>query len=335
MTAEVLTALRRRSVELASLHPGGSHHDLARWGAGLGGVRVVGLGEATHGSREFFTLKHRLVEYLVTEQAFTVFALEADQDRCRALDAYVTSETGDAVQGLRELGYWTWTTQEVLALLTWLHTYNATAPTDRRVRVVGVDPSQLRRRGVAGRDRAMAETVLGLGERKVVLWGHNGHISARYVTGRVKAAGGRLRDELGSAYYALGLTFHHGSFQALSWTVRGLRGPEEFAVGMPPRRSLERTLGAIGFGDQLVDLRGALEDADLDGWARRRQRMRSIGSITLPLVRDQFAAVVPAQDFDGIVLVRTTTRARPLTRIPDPDMETYRGGAVYGPDRRG
>lgn len=311
MTAEILAALRRRSVELASPRPGGAHDDLVRWATGLSGVRVVGLGEATHGSREFFTLKHRLIEYLVTEQAFTVFALEADQDRCRALDAYVTGGAGDAARGLRELGYWTWATQEVLALLCWLRAYNATAPAGRTVRVVGVDPPSSRGRGVAGRDQVMAEIVLGLGEAKVVFWGHNGHISARYVSGRAKAAGGWLRDELGSAYYALGLTFHHGSFQALSVTMRGLRGPDEFAVGMPPKRSVEHTLGAIGYGDQLVDLRGGLEDVALRGWAGRRQRMRCVGSITLPLGR-QFASVVPAHDFDGIALVRSTTRARPL-----------------------
>ncbi len=312
MTAEVLTGLRRRALELRSLHPGGAHDDLAGWGAGLGGVRVVGLGEATHGSREFFTLKHRLVEYLVTQQQFTVFALEADQQRCRALDAYVTTGVGDAGQGLRELGYWTWHTCEVAALLTWLRAYNSTAPAGAAVRVVGVDPSDPRRRGVAGRDRAMADAVLGLAERKAVFWGHNGHVSARYVAGRLKAAGGYLRDELGAAYYALGLTFHHGSFQALHLTVRGLRGPREFAVGLPPRRSLEHTLAAIGYGDQLVDLRCAADDADLGGWAGRRQRMRSFGSFMLPLAGDQFASVVPAQDFDGIALAQCTTRARPL-----------------------
>ncbi|MGH3981282.1 MAG: erythromycin esterase family protein [Pseudonocardiaceae bacterium] len=312
MTEKVLTALRQRSVELSSLHPGGAHDDLAKWGEGLSGVRVVGLGEATHGSREFFTLKHRLVDYLVTQQGFTVFALEADQDRCVALDAYVTTGKGDPVQGLRDLGYWTWNTQEVLALLTWLRTHNATTPPDRAVRVVGVDPSDPQRRGVAERDHAMAQAVLELGERKVVFWGHNGHISARFVSGRLKATGGYLREQLGRAYYALGLTFHHGSFQALRLTVRGLRGPEEFAVGLPPRRSLERTLAAIGYGDQLVDLRGGGEDADLGGWAGQRQRMRCFGSITLPLAGDQFASVVPARDFDGIAFARCTTRARPL-----------------------
>jgi erythromycin esterase len=42
-----------------------------------GGVRVVGLGESTHGTAEFFRLKHRLVEYLVTAHGFRTFAMEA------------------------------------------------------------------------------------------------------------------------------------------------------------------------------------------------------------------------------------------------------------------
>jgi erythromycin esterase len=38
---------------------------------------VVALGEAAHGTREFFHFKHRLFEYLVSELGFSVFALEA------------------------------------------------------------------------------------------------------------------------------------------------------------------------------------------------------------------------------------------------------------------
>ena len=44
----------------------------------VGDARVVALGEATHGSREFFQLKHRMLEFLVEEMGFTVFAIEAN-----------------------------------------------------------------------------------------------------------------------------------------------------------------------------------------------------------------------------------------------------------------
>lgn len=290
----------------------GVHLDLHGWGAGLGGFRVVGLGEATHGSREFFTFKHRLVEYLVTRHAFTVLSLEADHDGCRGIEAYVRTGQGDPVRGLRELGYWTWNTEEMLGLLIWLRAHNAAAAPGREVRGVGVDPSAPRHRTAAARDRAMAATVLGLVERKVVFWAHNGHVSARYVTARREAAGAHLRRELGAGYYALGLTFGQGTYQALRLTWRGLRGPEEFTAGPPPRRSLEHTFALIGPGDHLVDLRAAAADGELRCWAGYPQRMRSIGSISLRRAGPQVVRIVPGADFDGIAFLHRTTRARTL-----------------------
>ena len=43
----------------------------------VGDTRLVALGEGTHGSREFFQLKHRLLEFLVTEMEFDVLAIDA------------------------------------------------------------------------------------------------------------------------------------------------------------------------------------------------------------------------------------------------------------------
>ena len=42
----------------------------------IGPARVVALGEATHGTREFFQLKHRMLEFLVTEMGFNIFPLK-------------------------------------------------------------------------------------------------------------------------------------------------------------------------------------------------------------------------------------------------------------------
>lgn len=53
---DVDAAVRAGIIPLASLHSGTGLDDLAVWGRTLDGVRVVGLGEATHGTREFFTL---------------------------------------------------------------------------------------------------------------------------------------------------------------------------------------------------------------------------------------------------------------------------------------
>lgn len=53
--------------------------DLQRLKPLLAGVRIIGLGEQTHGTREFFRMKHRLVSFLVREMGVRTFALEASQ----------------------------------------------------------------------------------------------------------------------------------------------------------------------------------------------------------------------------------------------------------------
>ena len=64
-----------RAAPLATTEPGGNRDDLAAFGKAVGDARIVSLGEATHGTREFFQLKHRLLEYLVAEKGFTVLAM--------------------------------------------------------------------------------------------------------------------------------------------------------------------------------------------------------------------------------------------------------------------
>jgi len=57
--------------------PGSGFDDLAEIGAIVGSARVVAFSEATHGTREFFRMKHPAFEYLVEPQGFTHFSIEA------------------------------------------------------------------------------------------------------------------------------------------------------------------------------------------------------------------------------------------------------------------
>ncbi|MGW9435281.1 erythromycin esterase family protein [Streptomyces sp. NPDC055607] len=134
---------------------------LEEFGATLGGVRVVGLGESTHGTAEFFRLKHRLFEHLVTEHGFRTLAMEASASAGPAVDAYVRDGAGDAETALTGLGFWTWRTREVLGLLEWTRSYNRGRPRADRVGFAGIDPQ---RSGASvarfGPERAGALSVL-------------------------------------------------------------------------------------------------------------------------------------------------------------------------------
>ena len=62
----------------------------------IGDARIVSLGESTHGSREIFQMKHRLVEYLASELGFTIFSIEANMPEAYRLNKYVHSGTSAA-----------------------------------------------------------------------------------------------------------------------------------------------------------------------------------------------------------------------------------------------
>ena len=72
----IVTLLRRQAIPLRSITAGSGFDDLMPLKEVLRDVRVVGLGEATHGTREFFQFRHRMLEFLVEEMGYTVLAVE-------------------------------------------------------------------------------------------------------------------------------------------------------------------------------------------------------------------------------------------------------------------
>ncbi|WP_276302308.1 erythromycin esterase family protein [Halorussus lipolyticus] len=121
----------------------------------LADAAVVGLGEATHGTRECFRAKHRLIRSLVERHGFRTVAFEAGVAAMLPADGYVrggddgTGECADAGiagwraespdEALAKLDKWMWQTDEVRDLLSWLRSFNEGRPPGDRVRVRGID----------------------------------------------------------------------------------------------------------------------------------------------------------------------------------------------------
>ena len=124
LATAVVAELKRRVVPLQTVEAGKPRTDLAAFGKAVGEARVVALGEATHGTREIFQMKHRMLEYLVNEKWFTMFAIEANWPESEALDRYIKTGEGDPKAGLAAMYFWTWQTEEVLAMVEWMRTYN-------------------------------------------------------------------------------------------------------------------------------------------------------------------------------------------------------------------
>lgn len=130
--------IREHAVPLRTVEAGHGLDDMAALDPMFANATVVGLGEATHGTREFFQMKHRMLEYLVDRHGFRVFAIEANLTECRAIDDYVQTGKGDPREALDGIYFWTWNTHEVLALVEWMRAYNVAHPSDR-LHFVGID----------------------------------------------------------------------------------------------------------------------------------------------------------------------------------------------------
>ncbi|APR80846.1 Erythromycin esterase type I [Minicystis rosea] len=119
--------------------PEGSTADLAPLRAMIGDARIVGLGEATHCSSEFFRMKHRLLRFLVEEMGFRVFAIEAGWSEALAVNDYVLHGRGDAATAVRGLITWEWATEEVLAMVQWMRRYNEDPKHRQKIEFQGFD----------------------------------------------------------------------------------------------------------------------------------------------------------------------------------------------------
>ena len=102
--------LRRNAIPIQTVEAGHGFADLQPLDKIVGDARIVALGEATHGTREFFQLKHRLIEYLATQQGFTMFSIEANMPEAYRLNDYVLRGVGDPKRLLKGMYFWTWNT---------------------------------------------------------------------------------------------------------------------------------------------------------------------------------------------------------------------------------
>lgn len=130
---DVVAWMRSHALPLGDAQePGG----VAPLGAMIGMARVVAVGEATHGTREFNLLKLRLFQWLVEYAGFTVFALETGFTDALLANSYVLDGAGDPRRSVSAL-YGPWQTEEWVTLLEWMRGYNTKHA--RKLKFYGID----------------------------------------------------------------------------------------------------------------------------------------------------------------------------------------------------
>jgi erythromycin esterase len=93
----------------------------------IGDARIVMLGEATHGTAEFYDWRRVISERLIREHGFDFIAVEGDWPDCQRVHEHVANGEGsprEALAGYRRFPTWMWGNEEVLELVEWLRGYN-------------------------------------------------------------------------------------------------------------------------------------------------------------------------------------------------------------------
>lgn len=134
-----LDCIKTNIIHLKTITACNNFDDLKTLKSILKNVRVIALGEATHGTREFFQCKHRMLEFFVREMGCRYLLIEASYINCLAVNEYILYGKGDRDTVLSGVGFWCWNTQEVAEMLDWMHKYNQTAPANEKVQFFGFD----------------------------------------------------------------------------------------------------------------------------------------------------------------------------------------------------
>jgi len=136
---KVVTWIKENVLDIKSLGASDNFDDLHKFGEMVGEARIVALGEATHSTSEFFTIRHRLIEYLVLEKGFDLFGIEGSWPQAEHINKYILTGEGDPNQLLSNLHFWWTNTEEMLDIIKWMREYNKKADSSAKIRFYGLD----------------------------------------------------------------------------------------------------------------------------------------------------------------------------------------------------
>jgi len=110
----------------------------------IGDARFVLLGEASHGTHEFYRARAEITKRLIREKGFTAVAVEADWPDAYRVNCYVRGagrdgSANEALGDFKRFPTWMWRNADVLDFVGWLREHNENAPPDAKVGFYGLD----------------------------------------------------------------------------------------------------------------------------------------------------------------------------------------------------
>lgn len=137
--AEAVSAIKQWS------YPLNSKADLGPLMERIGDARIVMLGEASHGTHEYYMWRAYISKRLIEEKGFNFIAVEGDWPECYRLNRFIKGYDLDnksafkVLEGFNRWPTWMWANWEIVALADWMQRHNTGLPANRKAGFYGLD----------------------------------------------------------------------------------------------------------------------------------------------------------------------------------------------------
>lgn len=111
----------------------------------IGDAKIVLLGEASHGTSEFYAVRAELSKRLIEEKGFTLIAVEGDWPSTQHINRFIKgfsdgqSSSQDVLKAFKRWPTWMWANEEIAEFVTWLKMYNEQRKEIEQVGFYGID----------------------------------------------------------------------------------------------------------------------------------------------------------------------------------------------------
>ena len=139
MTSSLIKAIQDYSI------PFKNNDDLTVILESVGDSNIVLLGEASHGTSEFYSIRAEITKRLIEEKGFSLIAVEGDWPPSRQINKYIKGyedtkmTTKEALKAFNRWPTWMWANEDVVDLVDWLKKHNEQQNTSQKVGFYGID----------------------------------------------------------------------------------------------------------------------------------------------------------------------------------------------------
>ena len=131
--------LKDKLIPLKATKAVNDYEDLDKLQVILKDKKIIAMGEATHGTKEFFQMKHRMFEFLVEKMGYRLFAIEGNFGDAQIVNDYILNGIGNVNDSVKSLNSLVWETEEVVDMVEWMRNYNKDPAHKSKVKFYGFD----------------------------------------------------------------------------------------------------------------------------------------------------------------------------------------------------